>query len=97
MLTQNCCCDTVNVEVSTGRVDVVLHDVGRRAPLLVTELVVTPDNADFCYSTPVDTIASRVIAIFDRAITKLQVRQAAWLQHPTLHRVACWLQPGQLS
>lgn len=73
MLAQNCCSDSVNVDVSTGRVDAVLHDVGRKAPLLVTELVVTTDNSDFCYSTPIDSIASRVIAIFDRAISKLQV------------------------
>jgi hypothetical protein len=69
---QSCYSDTVNVNVSTGRVDVVLHDGGRKAPLLLTELVVAPDNSNFCFSTPIDGIASRIIAIFDRAITKSQ-------------------------
>lgn len=63
--------------MSTGQVEVQLHDVARKAPLLLTELVVTTDNTDFCYSTPIDTIASRIIATFDRALTKLQVGHSA--------------------
>jgi hypothetical protein len=72
LLLQSCCSDTVNVNVATGQVDVVLHDGGRKAPLLLTELVVSPDNSNFCFSTPIDGIASRIVAIFDRAITKSQ-------------------------
>lgn len=70
---QTCCSDSVNVNVLTGLVEVQLHDVARKAPLLLTELVVTTDSSDFCYSTPIDTIASRIISVFDRAMTKLQV------------------------
>jgi len=71
--TQGCCSDVVSVNTATGQVELQLHDLSRKAPLLLTELVVTPDSTSFCYSTPLDTIASRIIAIFDRAITKLQV------------------------
>lgn len=67
----------MNVNISTGQVEVQLHDVARKAPLLLTELVVTTDNTDFCYSTPIDTIATRIIATFDRALTKLQVGRLA--------------------
>lgn len=73
VLSQACCSDDVTVDTSTGQVTVKLHDLGRKAPLLLTELAITTDNSAFCFSTPIDTVASRVIAIFDRAIAKLQV------------------------
>jgi hypothetical protein len=71
---QSCCSDVVNVNTATGQVDVQLHDISRKAPLLLTELVVASDNNSFCYSTALDSIGSRITAIFDRALTKLQVR-----------------------
>jgi hypothetical protein len=64
----------VDVDVRTGCVALELRDIGgRKAPLLLTELVTTPDSAAFTYSTPIDGIHSRIIALFDRAVTKLQV------------------------
>lgn len=80
--TQTCCSDSVNINMSTGQVEVQLHDVARKAPLLLTELVVTTDNTNFCYSTHIDTIASRIIATFDRALTKLQVGRLAAAMQP---------------
>lgn len=58
---------------STSKVTVVSKDLSRKGPLLLTELVVAPDGGGFAYSTPVETIHSRITAVFDRAISKLQV------------------------
>lgn len=51
----------------------VLKDLSRKAPLLLAELVTTPDGLAFGYSTAIDAIHSRIVAVFDRAVTKLQV------------------------
>jgi hypothetical protein len=69
---QGCCSDVVNV-VSTSQINIDCKDLSRKAPLLLTELVVAPEGAGFTYSTPIDSMHSKVIAVFDRAITKLQV------------------------
>jgi hypothetical protein len=69
---QGCCSDVVNV-VTTSQIDIDCKDLSRKAPLLLTELVVAPEGASFTYSTPIDSMHSKVIAVFDRAITKLQV------------------------
>ncbi len=47
-------------------------DAARKAPLLALELVLMPDGS-IAYSTPLEGIHSRVVALFDRAVTKLQV------------------------
>lgn len=72
---QGCCSDVVNV-VTTSQIDIECKDLGRKAPLLLTELVVAPEGASFTYSTPIDSMHSKIIAVFDRAIAKLQV---SWL------------------
>jgi hypothetical protein len=72
LLLQGCCSDVVNV-VSTPQIDIDCKDLGRKAPLLLTELVVAPEGASFTYSTPIDSMHSKIITVFDRAITKLQV------------------------
>lgn len=69
---QGCCSDVVNV-VSTSGVEIQCKDLSRKAPLLLTELAITPEGTSFACSTSVDSIHSKVIAIFDRAVTKLQV------------------------
>eukprot|EP00878_Enallax_costatus_P016966 GHUV01017809.1.p1 GENE.GHUV01017809.1~~GHUV01017809.1.p1 ORF type:complete len:1283 (+),score=439.89 GHUV01017809.1:87-3935(+) len=68
---QGCCSDVVDV-ASTSKVTVDSKDLSRKAPLLLTELVVAPEGGGFAYSTPVETIHSKIIAVFDRAISKLQ-------------------------
>ncbi|WIA31960.1 hypothetical protein OEZ86_002815 [Tetradesmus obliquus] len=68
---QGCCSDVVNV-VTTSQIDIECKDLGRKAPLLLTELVVAPEGASFTYSTPIDSMHSKIIAVFDRAIAKLQ-------------------------
>lgn len=47
---------------------------GRRTPLLLTELVLTAEGVAFTYTTEPDTMHARIIALFNRAMTKLQVR-----------------------
>jgi hypothetical protein len=78
---QGCCSDVVNV-VSTSQIDIDCKDLSRKAPLLLTELVVTPEGTSFTYSTPIDSMHSKIIAVFDRAITKLQVSCSARTSHP---------------
>ncbi|WIA11828.1 hypothetical protein OEZ85_011917 [Tetradesmus obliquus] len=68
---QGCCSDVVHV-VTTSQIDIECKDLGRKAPLLLTELVVAPEGASFTYSTPIDSMHSKIIAVFDRAIAKLQ-------------------------
>ncbi|KAF6265909.1 dynein heavy chain 2 [Scenedesmus sp. NREL 46B-D3] len=63
--------DVVDV-VSTSQIDIDCKDLSRKAPLLLTELVVAPEGASFTYSTPISSMHSKVVAVFDRAITKLQ-------------------------
>lgn len=69
---QACCGDSVDV-ASTSKVTINIKDSNRKAPLLSTELVITPEGDDFAYSTAVETIHQKIIAVFDRAILKLQV------------------------
>ena len=52
-------------------------ELSRRPPLLLVDLAILPDNSGFCYSTSVDAIHSRTVAMFDRAIAKLQVGSVA--------------------
>ncbi|KAF8071068.1 Dnah1 [Scenedesmus sp. PABB004] len=72
---QACCGDAVDV-ASPPEVALQCRDGARHAPLLLMELVVSPDGASFAYATPVDAIHARVVAVFDRALTKLQARPA---------------------
>eukprot|EP00775_Hariotina_reticulata_P004794 gene4794-5043_t len=44
----------------------------RKVPLLQAELLITPDGSDFAYSIPVDSIRSRILAVLDKGISKLQ-------------------------
>jgi len=42
-------------------------------PLLQAELIISPDGSEFAYSTPVDSIRSRILFVLDKGISKLQV------------------------
>jgi hypothetical protein len=54
-----------------------------KPPLFLVDLMTLPDNSGFCYSTSVDAIHSRTVAMFDRAIAELQVgkKKRAGLKH----------------
>jgi hypothetical protein len=73
---QGCCSSQVDVK-STCDIS-YSGDAGKRLPLLTAELMVTPDGTTFCYSTPPDLIHSKALALFDRALQKLQVGLGCW-------------------
>lgn len=71
-LLQACCGDKVTI-TSTSQVSIESKDLSRKAPLLLTELVIVPEDGSFTYSTSLETIHSKILTVFDRALTKLQV------------------------
>jgi hypothetical protein len=67
------CCTTALVVRSTSQVDGSELKAGARAPLLVAELLLAGGDKQIVLSTPLDHIQQRIMAAFDRALTKLQV------------------------
>lgn len=45
----------------------------RSAPLLVTELVVTPDGQHLAYGTAPEVVHAHMLALFDRGLQRMQV------------------------
>jgi len=75
---------------STGVVD---NPSGRasKVPLLTLELVLSTDGRTISYSVATDAIHGRIMALFDRAISKLQVSMGLIGMGPFAHGepVAC--------
>lgn len=64
------CCSLGVIVKSTG---IITSDKEqRKAPLLLLELIITPDGTGFAYSTAPDAVHEHIISLFDRAINKLQ-------------------------
>jgi len=72
VLSQASCQDAPNAS-SSSPVAASTKPQPRKMPLLQAELILTPDGSDFAYSIPVNIIRSRIIAVLDKGISKLQV------------------------